>query len=118
MSKAVSPCSVDLMLVSLDKRTTAALGDELMERLSSLQFCIVGCGGTGANFAEMLVRTGANRLVLIDGGCVKKSGLNRVFGFTVQDVGKTESRSAGAASQSHRQGRNGRMRPVRQLASA
>ena len=71
-----------------DKRTTAALGGELMERLGSLQFCIVGCGGTGATFAEMLVRTGAERLVLIDGGCVKESGLNRVFGFTAQDVGK------------------------------
>ena len=59
-----------------------------MERLRSLQFCIVGCGGTGANFAEMLVRTGARRLVVIDGGTVKESGLNRVFGFTAQDVGK------------------------------
>lgn len=59
-----------------------------MNQLSSLQFCIVGCGGTGANFAEMLVRTGAKRLVLIDGGCVKESGLNRVFGFTAKDIGK------------------------------
>lgn len=60
----------------------------MMERLRSLQFCIVGCGGTGANFAEMLVRTGARRLVVIDGGTVKESGLNRVFGFTAEDVGK------------------------------
>ena len=72
----------------LDKRTTAALGSELIDRLGSLQFCIAGCGGTGATFAEMLVRTGARHLVLIDGGCVKESGLNRVFGFTAQDVGK------------------------------
>ena len=59
-----------------------------MEKLSSLQFCIVGCGGTGANFAEMLVRTGATRLVLIDGGTIKASNLNRVFGYTADDVGK------------------------------
>ena len=36
--------------MSLNERTTAALGDELMERLRSLQFCIVGCGGTGSEF--------------------------------------------------------------------
>ena len=74
--------------MSMNERIFAALGGELMERLKTLQFCIVGCGGTGATFAEMLVRTGATRLVLIDGGTVKKSGLNRVFGFTAQDVGK------------------------------
>ena len=74
--------------MSLNERTTAALGDELMERLRSLRFCIVGCGGTGANFADMLVRTGARRLALIDGGTVKKSGLNRVLCFTAKDVGE------------------------------
>lgn len=74
--------------MSLNERTTAALGDELMERLRSLRFCIVGCGGTGANFADMLVRTGARRLTLIDGGMVKESGLNRVLCFTAEDVGK------------------------------
>ena len=75
-------------LMGMNKRTYAALGGELMEQLKRLQFCIVGCGGTGANFAEMLVRSGARRLVLIDGGAVKTSDLNRVFGFTAQDVGK------------------------------
>ena len=59
-----------------------------MERLRSLRFCIVGCGGTGANFADMLVRTGARRLSLIDGGIVKASGLNRVLVFAAEDVGK------------------------------
>lgn len=73
--------------MSLTKRTTAALGHELMERLTSMSFCIVGCGGTGANFAEMLVRTGAKRLTLIDGGTVKKSALNRVFCFQEKDIG-------------------------------
>ena len=69
-------------------RTTAALGDKLIAQLGSLRFCVVGCGGTGANFADMLVRTGARRLSLIDGGNVKASGLNRVLGFLPEDVGK------------------------------
>ena len=72
--------------MGLDRRTTAALGIDMMEKLESLEFCIVGCGGTGANFAEILVRTGARHLTLIDGGNVKESDLNRVFSFTVQDV--------------------------------
>ena len=56
-----------------------------MNQLGSLQFCIVGCGGTGANFAEMLVRTGATRLILVDGGLVELSNLNRVFSFSLDD---------------------------------
>lgn len=71
----------------MDKRTTAALGLDLMKRIEALQFCIVGCGGTGANFADMLVRTGASRLTLIDGGDLKESDLNRLLCFTAADVG-------------------------------
>ena len=74
--------------MGLYTRTTAALRDGMMERLGALRFCIVGCGGTGANFADMLVRTGARQLSLIDGGTVKASGINRVLGFTADDVGK------------------------------
>ena len=74
--------------MGLRTRTAAALGGPLMAQLGSLRFCIVGCGGTGANFADMLVRTGARRLSLIDGGHVKASSLNRVLGFTDQDVGE------------------------------
>ena len=74
--------------MSLNERTTAALGGELMEQMKVLRFCIVGCGGTGANFADMLVRTGARHFTLIDGGTVKESGLNRVLCFTSEDVGE------------------------------
>lgn len=74
--------------MNIDDRTTKALGDRVMGRLRSLQFCIVGCGGTGASFAEMLVRTGATQLTLIDGTCIEESNLNRVFGFFAEDCGK------------------------------
>ena len=67
-------------------RTSKALGESVMSRLAALHFCIVGCGGTGANFAEMLVRTGATRLTLVDGTNVKESNLNRVFSFHHADV--------------------------------
>ena len=63
-----------------------ALGQEVMAKLEALQFCVVGCGGTGANFAEMLVRSGATQLTLIDGDIVDPSNLNRVFSFADPDV--------------------------------
>ncbi len=74
--------------MGIDDRTTKALGDDVMKKLRSLQFCIVGCGATGANFAEMLVRSGATRITLIDGTKVEESNLNRVFSFSLADSGK------------------------------
>ena len=74
--------------MDVDDRTAKALGDDVMERLRSLRFCMVGCGGTGANFAEMLVRTGATQLTLIDGADVEESNLNRVFSFSSADLAK------------------------------
>ena len=71
---------------SMLTRTEAALGKDLMEKLSSLHFCIVGCGGTGTTFAEMLVRSGAKNIDLIDGEDVDSTNLNRVFSFILADV--------------------------------
>lgn len=68
-------------------RTEAALGKDLMKKLSSLHFCIVGCGGTGATFAEMLVRSGAKNINLVDGKDVDPTNLNRVFSFVSEDGG-------------------------------
>ena len=73
--------------MGMDDRTEKALDDDVMSQLRSLGFCIVGCGGTGANFAEMLVRSGAIRLTLIDGSVLKDTDLNRAFSFTSADVG-------------------------------
>ena len=74
------------MIVCMDDRTTKALGEPVMARLRELSFCVVGCGGTGAGFAEMLVRSGARCLTLIDGDVVKASDLNRVTAFCRDDV--------------------------------
>ena len=71
---------------SILTRTKAALRKDLMEKLSSLHFCIVGCGGTGATFAEMLVRSGARNIDLVDGEDIDSTNLNRVFSFVSTDV--------------------------------
>ena len=57
-----------------------------MEKLRTLHFCVVGCGGTGATFAELLVRSGATQLTLIDGDTVDESNLNRVPSFAWSDI--------------------------------
>jgi len=67
------------------ERTVEALGPDLLRKLEILQFCVIGCSGTGANFAEMLIRTGATKVDLIDGSHVKRSGLNRVLSFSETD---------------------------------
>jgi len=69
------------------ERTLPALGQKLIAEIERYKYCIVGCGGTGALFAEMLARTGAKKITLIDGDTVAASNLNRVISFVRQDVG-------------------------------
>ena len=70
------------------RKTVNALGDEIVDKIRQTKFCIVGCGGIGANFAEMLARSGAEHINLIDGDKVEESNLNRVFNFYKSDVGQ------------------------------
>ena len=65
-----------------------ALGNDLIKKIQDSFFCLVGCGGVGANFAEMLVRTGATKLALIDGDFVEEKNLNRVFSFSQENIDK------------------------------
>jgi hypothetical protein len=69
-------------------RTQNALGKDFLNLLADKKYCIVGCGGIGANFAEMLARTGAKHINLIDADKVELSNLNRVFNFYENDKGK------------------------------
>lgn len=68
----------------LTKRTQIALPSEVMRKIQDSQFCIMGCGAVGSLFAEMLVRTGAKQLSLVDGGTIEELNLNR--GFFLPDV--------------------------------
>ena len=68
--------------------TTVGLGKDLVKTLQQKQFCVVGCGAVGVAFAEMLVRSGATKLSLIDGDEIEHKNLNRLTGFVESDVGK------------------------------
>ncbi len=65
-------------------RTTNAL-EKVFPIFSEKKYCIVGCGAIGANFAEMLARSGAKHISLIDRDKVELSNLNRVFSFYIDD---------------------------------
>lgn len=59
------------------ERTELLLGAERMERLRACCAVIVGAGGVGGYAAEMLVRSGIGRIVLIDNDAVGETNLNR-----------------------------------------
>ena len=70
------------------ERTIESLGRDVVEKFSNGRFCILGCGAVGSLFAEMLVRTGATKLTLIDGDTVESSNLNRTTAFIKRDIEK------------------------------
>ena len=73
---------------TINTSTEAALESDLCDTIKTRCFCIVGCGAVGAAFAEILVRTGAEKIGLIDGDEVELKNLNRVLGFLDEDIGK------------------------------
>jgi hypothetical protein len=70
---------------NLTTSTKLAIGNDLLNKFKNIKFCIVGCGGIGSLFAEMLVRSGAENISLIDGDKVEHKNLNRTP-FTLSDI--------------------------------
>ena len=66
--------------------TIRALGRDLVKKIQEKRFCVIGCGGVGANFAEMLVRSGAERISLIDADKIEEKNLNRIFCFCQKNI--------------------------------
>ena len=59
--------------------TSAAIDAEVLDKIKEKTFCIVGCGGVGSLFAEILVRTGAQNIHLVDADKVEERNLNKSF---------------------------------------
>ena len=57
---------------------------EQIKKIESTKICVAGCGGLGSNAAQLLVRSGFKRLLLIDCDVVEESNLNRQFYFLNQ----------------------------------
>ena len=75
---------------SMVESTRLGIGEPLLNRIQKTKFCVVGCGGVGSNFSEMLIRTGATQISLIDGEDIEERNLNRTQ-FTLKDVKKNKT---------------------------
>lgn len=76
----------------IDDRQQSALG-VVHERVRNLTVALVGCGGVGSPTGEQLIRMGAKRLALVDGGFLDtSSNVRRVFGSKSSDLTKAVPR--------------------------
>lgn len=71
-------------------RTRRLLGDENMQRLSSLRVIIFGIGGVGSWCAEALIRSGLQHLTIVDADTVSVTNINRQAMATSSNVGKSK----------------------------
>ena len=71
-------------------RQQLAFGPTINSDFSKLKVGIVGCGATGSATAHLLTRLGIGRLLLVDNDHVEKTNLNRLYGATINDIGKSK----------------------------
>jgi molybdopterin/thiamine biosynthesis adenylyltransferase len=74
----------------MHERQVLALGLRGQRDLQQATMAIVGVGGTGSACAEMLVRLGIGKLILIDDDKLENTNISRVFGSTLGDIGKAK----------------------------
>lgn len=75
----------------LTSRNRGLIAPELQAALRRTRFVIAGCGSTGGAVVMPLVRTGAERLVLMDPGDYELNNLNRQDA-TLADIGRNKAR--------------------------
>lgn len=70
------------------RRQTAfrPFGDAGQRRLSEASVLVVGCGALGSSAAQLLVRAGLGRMLLVDPDVVQADNLHRQFLFMEQDA--------------------------------
>src|SRR6202011_4417088 len=74
----------------LTARNRGLISDADQQRLSTTRFVIAGCGSTGGACIMPLVRSGAERFVLMDPGTYELNNLNRQDA-TLADLGANKA---------------------------
>ena len=69
-------------------RTERLVGAEAMDRISKARVLLFGVGGVGSWCAEGLVRSGVERLTIVDSDEVSESNINRQLMATVHTIGR------------------------------
>ena len=72
------------------KRTTSAWGNERQAEIARLRIGIIGAGSVGSMIAEALVRTGVERVDLIDFDAVEEHNLDRLLHANEGDIGRAK----------------------------
>lgn len=73
------------------ERTKLLLGEEKTELLRQKHVLVVGLGGVGAYAAEMVARTGVERMTLVDGDTVSETNINRQVPALHSTVGQSKA---------------------------
>ena len=71
-------------------RTVSLIGEENLRKIQSSRVLLFGVGGVGSFIAESLIRSGINRLTIVDGDTVSPSNLNRQLLATSKNVGEVK----------------------------
>lgn len=66
------------------------LGEAAVERLATVRVAVVGLGGVGAMAAEMVVRAGVGRVVLVDVDTISVSNINRQLPALHSTIGRSK----------------------------
>ena len=69
-------------------RNIKAWGTGKQQQLSQCSVLVAGVGGLGCTVAQVLVRAGVGRLILMDAGVVDEPDLNRQILYTAADLGR------------------------------
>jgi molybdopterin/thiamine biosynthesis adenylyltransferase len=71
-------------------RQQLAFGSALIQDLQNLTICVVGAGATGSATVNLLSRLGIGEIIIIDNDEIEESNLNRLWGATSSDIGKSK----------------------------
>lgn len=71
-------------------RNLLAWGPEKQQQLADACILVAGVGGLGCTVAELLVRAGVGKLILLDAGIVDEPDLNRQILYASDDLGNVK----------------------------
>jgi tRNA A37 threonylcarbamoyladenosine dehydratase len=73
------------------QRTELLFGKEVMERMAVQKVIILGIGGVGSWCAESLIRTGIQKLTIVDSDRICITNINRQLHATTQTIGEVKT---------------------------
>ena len=78
------------MTENIFNRTELLVGDDVMKSIASKKVIVFGVGGVGSWCVEALVRSGIQRITIVDSDRVRVSNINRPLMATTQTVGQVK----------------------------